>query len=268
MGTLYLVSTPIGNLEDVTARAGRILGEVEAVLAEDTRRTSILLRHLGIARPLLSLHGHNERARTAEVLDRLGASQDLALVSDAGTPLLSDPGERVVRRVVEAGHAVVPVPGPSAILAALVGSGLPALPFAFLGFAPRKGSERTRLLERVADSAETVILFESPERTGALLEDLAAVCGPERPVAVARELTKVHEEFRRGTLGDLVPYYREQAPRGEQLPLRPSSHFAKPLSICSPHSANGATDELLVLGRAEPVQRAESHREATLEKRP
>jgi 16S rRNA (cytidine1402-2'-O)-methyltransferase len=215
MGTLYLVSTPIGNLEDVTERARRILGEVDIVLAEDTRRTGILLRHLKIRRPLLSLHGHNEEARSREVLDALEGEGSLALVSDAGTPLLSDPGERLVANVLDAGHRVVPIPGPSAVLAALVASGLPALPFTFLGFAPRKGKDRTRFLERIASSVETVVAFESPERTGALLNDLARVCGDGRRGAVARELTKVHEEFQRGTLEELAAYYREKPPRGE-----------------------------------------------------
>jgi 16S rRNA (cytidine1402-2'-O)-methyltransferase len=215
MGTLYLVSTPIGNLEDVTERARRTLEEVDMVLAEDTRRTGILLRHLEIRRPLLSLHGHNEEARSREVLDALDGDGALALVSDAGTPLLSDPGERLVAKVLEAGHRVVPIPGPSAVLAALVASGLPALPFVFLGFAPRKGKDRTRFLERIASSGETVVAFESPERTGALLEDLARVCGGERRGAVARELTKVYEEIRRGTLDELARYYREEPPRGE-----------------------------------------------------
>ena len=215
MGTLYLVSTPIGNLEDLTLRARRILAEADTVLAEDTRRTGILLRHLELKRPLLSLHQHNEEARVREVLDALDQGRELALVSDAGTPLLSDPGERLVKRVLEAEHTVVPIPGPSAILAALVASGLPTLPFVFLGFAPRKGKERTRLLERVAASAETVVLFESPERAEVLLADLVRACGGDRPAAVARELTKVHEEFRRGTLGELARYYGEEAPRGE-----------------------------------------------------
>jgi 16S rRNA (cytidine1402-2'-O)-methyltransferase len=215
MGTLYLVSTPIGNLEDVTERAQRILGEVDLVLAEDTRRTGILLRHLEIRRPLRSLHGHNEEARSREILSALAGEGNLALVSDAGTPLLSDPGERLVAKVLDAGHRVVPIPGPSAVLAALVASGLPALPFAFLGFAPRKGKDRTRFLERIASSAETVVAFESPERTEALLNDLVQVCGGGRRGAVARELTKVHEEIRRGTLEELAAYYRKEPPRGE-----------------------------------------------------
>jgi 16S rRNA (cytidine1402-2'-O)-methyltransferase len=214
-GILYIVSTPIGNLEDVTARAARILGEVEAVLAEDTRRTGILLRHLGLSTPTLSLHAHNERAREARVLERLEAGAALALVSDAGTPLVSDPGERLVEAVREAGHQVVPIPGPSAVMAALVASGLPAVPFAFLGFSPRKGRERSAFLERVRGAEETVVLFESPERVARLLEELAEGGDGDREVAVARELTKLHEEVRRGTVASLARYYREHPPRGE-----------------------------------------------------
>ncbi len=213
---LHVVSTPIGNLEDLSPRAARILAGSELVLAEDTRRTAILLRHIGASVPLRSLHAHNEAARMGEVLARLGAGARIALVSDAGTPLVSDPGERLVAKALEEGHEVLPVPGPSAILHALVGSGLPAVPFTFLGFVPRKGREREALLQRVSGSDETVVLFESPERTVRLIEELAARCGDTRRGCVARELTKLHEEFRRGTLGELAAYYRaEGAPRGE-----------------------------------------------------
>jgi len=214
-GTLYIVSTPIGNLEDLTFRAARILGEVDGILAEDTRRTGILLRHLELDTPVRSLHEHNEEARIGESLERLAAGEDLALVSDAGTPLVSDPGERLVVRALEAGRSVVPVPGPSAVITALVVAGFPVSPFTFLGFPPRKGTERDALLERVAAADETVILFESPERTARLLEALARRTGPERAAAVARELTKIHEEVRRGTLADLAAYYHEHPPRGE-----------------------------------------------------
>jgi 16S rRNA (cytidine1402-2'-O)-methyltransferase len=199
----------------VTRRAERVLGEVDRVLAEDTRRTRVLLDHLGIAVPVVALHEHNEAERTGQLLEWLGAGEALALVSDAGTPLVSDPGARAVRAAAEAGHAVVPVPGPSAVLAALTASGLPTDRFAFLGFPPRKGEERSALLERIAGSEETVVLFESPERLGTLLADLAAVCGGERPAAVARELTKVHEEITRGTLSEALSYYGEHPPRGE-----------------------------------------------------
>jgi 16S rRNA (cytidine1402-2'-O)-methyltransferase len=215
VATLYLVSTPIGNLGDLTVRAGQLLGAVDRVLAEDTRRSRILLDHLGLRTPLVSLHAHNEAGRIDTVLGWLGAGESLALVSDAGTPLVSDPGDRLVPAVIAAGHEVVPIPGASAILAALVGSGLPCVPFSFLGFVPRKGRERGALLERVAGATDTVVLFESPERLLSLLADLRPGCGDARRVAVARELTKRHEEFFRGTLADAEAYYREKGVRGE-----------------------------------------------------
>ncbi len=215
MATLYLVSTPIGNLSDLSARARRVLAGVERIFAEDTRRTRRLLERLEVRARLTSLHRHNEAARAGRVLECLGSGADAALVSDAGTPLVSDPGRRVVDAALEAGHEVVPVPGPSAILAALVGSGLPADRFAFLGFAPRKGTERRVLLERVARSRETAVLFEAPGRLHRLLVDLERVCGSGRRVAVAREMTKLHEEFVRGTLAEARARYGERAPRGE-----------------------------------------------------
>ncbi len=215
MATLYLVATPIGNLEDVTRRAARVLGEVDRVLAEDTRRSAVLLDHLGVRTPLVSLHEHNEEGRARQVLGWLDAGENLALVSDAGTPLVSDPGARLVDAVIGAGHAVVPVPGPSAVISALVASGLSPERFAFLGFPPRQGKERERLLDRVARSEETCVLFESPWRLEALLAALEARCGGERRAAVAREMTKLHEEVRRGTLEELRRYYQEDTPKGE-----------------------------------------------------
>ncbi len=215
VATLYLVSTPIGNLGDLSPRAVGILTSVERILAEDTRRTRVLAQHAGAHAPLVSLHAHNEAERTERVLGWLEAGESLALVSDAGTPLVSDPGLRLVAAVAAAGHDIVPVPGPSAVLAALVGSGLPTQRFAFLGFPERKGKERARLLRRVATSEETVVLFESPQRLEALLVDLTEACGPDREVAVARELTKIHEEFVRGTLQDTLERYRAQPARGE-----------------------------------------------------
>jgi 16S rRNA (cytidine1402-2'-O)-methyltransferase len=215
MGTLYIVSTPIGNLEDVTRRAARVLGEVDHVLAEDTRRTGQLLSHLGADVRMTSLHAHNEASRRERVLGWLAEGLEVALVSDAGTPLVSDPGARIVQAALEAGHAVVPIPGPSAVLAGLVASGLSAERFAFLGFVPRRGPERRRLMARVARSEETVVLFESPERLEALLADLAVSCGEDRKVAVGRELTKLHESTVRGTLSEVRGYYDEHPPRGE-----------------------------------------------------
>jgi 16S rRNA (cytidine1402-2'-O)-methyltransferase len=215
VSTLYLVSTPIGNLGDMTPRASETLASVSRILAEDTRRSRVLAERAGATAPLVSLHRHNERERIDKILSWLDAGDDLALVSDAGTPLVSDPGGRVVSAVVDGGHDVVPIPGASAVLAALVASGLPGERFCFLGFPARKGKERTQLLERVASSPDTVILFESPVRLVRLLHDLSESCGPSRRVVVGRELTKVHETFFRGTLEEAAGYYEESPARGE-----------------------------------------------------
>lgn len=215
MATLYVVGTPIGNLGDLSRRAAEVLCSVDRILAEDTRRTRILAGHVGATAPLVSLHEHNEAERTAAVLEWLQEGESLALVSDAGTPLVSDPGARLAGAVLDAGHVVVPVPGPSAVLAALVASGLPSARFTFLGFLARKGRDRAQDLRRVAAARETVVVFEAPGRLARLLEDLRGACGPDRKAAVARELTKVHEEVRRGTLDELSRYYRNEAVRGE-----------------------------------------------------
>jgi 16S rRNA (cytidine1402-2'-O)-methyltransferase len=203
VGTLQVVATPIGNLEDVTLRALETLRAADLVLAEDTRRTRILLAHHDIRCRPRSLHAHNEAARIPEVIDALAAGRRVVLVSDAGTPVVSDPGERLVAAAAEAGHEVVAVPGPSAILAALSISGLPGVPFAFLGFLPRKAGERRALLEAYRDRPETLVLFESPRRLAAGLRALAAILG-DRPACVARELTKLHEEVLRGSLQTLA----------------------------------------------------------------
>jgi len=216
MGQLYIVSTPIGNLADITYRAVEVLGGADRVLAEDTRRTSILLRHYGIRTPLYSAHAHNEQARTHLLLDWLAANEKVALVSDAGTPLISDPGARIVQAALNGGHEVVPVPGASSILAALVASGLNPEPFTFFGFPPRSGRDREVLLEKIAVLPHTAILYEAPGRIPRLLRDLVATCGGERNAVVARELTKVHEEFRRGTLVELAEAFGElEKVRGE-----------------------------------------------------
>jgi 16S rRNA (cytidine1402-2'-O)-methyltransferase len=213
MGTLYVVATPIGNLEDVTLRALRVLGEAELLLAEDTRRTRVLLERHGIAGRPRSLHAHNEAARADEVLAALAAGRRVALVSDAGTPLVSDPGGRLVAQAIAAGHEVVPVPGPSAALAALVASGLRAEAFSFVGFLPRKAGERAARLAALAPRTEALILFESPRRLGATLRELARAFG-ERRACVARELTKLHEEIARGSLSELARRF-EAGARGE-----------------------------------------------------
>lgn len=214
MGTLYVVGTPIGNLEDITLRAIRTLREVDLIAAEDTRVTRTLLSAHQIATPLVSFHEFSGPTKVRQLVERLAAS-DVALVSDAGMPGLSDPGYPLIRAALDAGHAVVPIPGPSAILAGLVASGLPMHAFTFHGFLPRKAGERRRLLASMLDAAHSQVVFESPHRLVAALKDACEVLGPERPVAVCRELTKKFEEVVRGTLAEAVARFERQAPRGE-----------------------------------------------------
>ncbi len=213
MATLHLVATPIGNLEDVTLRALRVLREAELVLAEDTRHTRVLLDRHGIAAEPVSLHEHNEQKRCELALAVLARGADVALVSDAGTPLVSDPGERLVRAALAAGHAVCAVPGPSAVLAALVASGLASGGFSFVGFPPRRAGERKALFASLRDRSETLVLFESPRRIAATLRELSDVLGARR-ACVARELTKLHEELARDTLDALAERFAAGA-RGE-----------------------------------------------------
>ena len=214
-GVLYIVSTPIGNLGDITYRAVETLRGVDVILAEDTRHTRRLLDHYGITTPMEPYHEHIEAKAAPRIVNRLRDGARLALVSDAGTPLVSDPGARLVRAVVEAGLAVVPLPGASAVLAALVASGLGDGPFTFFGFPERKGSDRRALLELVAASPHTSVLYEAPGRVAATLEDIAVSGGGGRRAVVARELTKQFEELRRGTVEELAAYYHESPPRGE-----------------------------------------------------
>jgi 16S rRNA (cytidine1402-2'-O)-methyltransferase len=202
-GSLSVVATPIGNLGDLSPRAADVLRDADLVLAEDTRHTGRLLAHVGSSAPQRSLHEHNERARVDEVVERIAAGAHVALVTDAGTPLVSDPGLVLVRACIAAGIAVVPVPGASAVLAALVASGLASDRVAFDGFLPRRGRARGERLAALADEPRTVVLFLSPHRAAEDLADLADACGEERPAALCRELTKLHEEVRRGTLGAL-----------------------------------------------------------------
>ena len=215
MGRLFVVATPIGNLSDLTARAEEVLRQSRRVLAEDTRRARVLLRRAGAEARPVSLHARNEASRVALARRWLSQGEDVALVSDAGTPLLSDPGDRLVRSALEDGHSVVPVPGASAVLAALVVSGLPCVPFTFVGFPPRTVGKRDRLLDRIAHATETVVLFESPERLLRTLEELAMRAGSDRRLAVCRELTKVHEEVFRGTVAEAARRFQETPARGE-----------------------------------------------------
>jgi 16S rRNA (cytidine1402-2'-O)-methyltransferase len=212
-GTLYLVATPIGNLDDMTLRAIHVLESVPLIAAEDTRHTLKLLTHFGLRRPLVSLHARNEQRQLQAILARL-AQHDVALVSDAGTPALSDPGVRLVSAAVAAGHPVVPVPGPSAVLAALISSGLPTNQFTFLGFLPRKRGELERVVRDAGAAKRTFVFFESPHRLLRTLDIMASALGP-RSLVVAREITKVHEEFLRGTPATLLEHFAKTPPRGE-----------------------------------------------------
>lgn len=214
-GTLYVVSTPIGHMGDFSFRGVETLRSVAAVLAEDTRHTVNLLKRYDVSTPLVSYHEHNEAKMTPRLVERLLAGESLALVSDAGTPLLSDPGARLVRAAIEAGVAVSPVPGASALLAALVSSGIAAERFTFYGFLARKGPERRAAVDEIAALRHSAVVYEAPSRVGETLAELAAAGMGDRATVVARELTKQHEELRRGTLGELAAYYVETPPRGE-----------------------------------------------------
>lgn len=214
MGTLYLVATPIGNLEDISVRALRILREANLIAAEDTRQTRKLLDRHDIHRPLVSYHEHNKEGRNPEILDAL-ALGDVALVSDAGTPGLSDPGYELVQSAIAAGFRVSPIPGPSAPVAALVASGLPADEFVFVGYLPRRSADRLRLLESVSREKRSLVAFEAPHRLRRSLDDMVATLGEGRRAAVCRELTKIHEEIVRDTLGGIRDHFYRVEPRGE-----------------------------------------------------
>ena len=209
-GSLFVVATPIGNLEDITFRAVRILKEVDLIAAEDTRHTAKLLSHYDIKKTLISCHEHNEQERLSLFLEKLTLGQNIALVSDAGTPTISDPGYQLVKELTRQGIRVVPVPGPSAVIAGLSVAGLPTDAFMFMGFLHRKKGKRRRVLENLTDEQATIVFYESPRRIIALMEELLLVFG-DRPAMVAREITKIHEEFIRGRLSDIIDTLREKS---------------------------------------------------------
>jgi 16S rRNA (cytidine1402-2'-O)-methyltransferase len=213
-GTLYIVSTPIGNLEDITLRALRVLKEVDLIAAEDTRRTRQLLTHYGIHKPLISYHEHNRRMREKTLLRDLSEGKSIALVTDAGTPGISDPGEELVRGAVQAGIPLVSIPGPVALVAALSVSGLPTESFLFYGFLPSKAAARRKWLTSLKERPETLVFYESPRRLSFLLDDAAQVLG-ERRVVVAREMTKVYEEVYRGTISEVLEQMGKEEVKGE-----------------------------------------------------
>ena len=214
MGILYIVPTPVGNMEDMTMRAIRILKEADVVLAEDTRTSGLLLKHFGISTPLLSHHKFNEHGTSAAIVERLLAGQTVALVSDAGTPGISDPGFFLVREAVRAGIEVQTLPGATAFVPALVSSGLPCDRFVFEGFLPQKKGRQSRI-EALKDEERTIVFYESPYRVLKLLQQLAAVFGPDRQASACREISKIHEESVRGTLQELIAHFTETEPRGE-----------------------------------------------------
>lgn len=210
-----MVATPIGHLGDFSFRGVEVLKAAAVIACEDTRHTRRLLSHYGIAASLTSIHAHTSDATIAKLLDRVDAGEDVAYVTDAGTPGISDPGGLLAEHAHARALKVVPIPGPAAVMAALAGAGFPADRFVFLGFLPKRGVARAELLDRIANEAFTTVCYEAPGRTAILLADLAARCGAERPAAVARELTKLYEDIRRGTLGELATYYEQHGARGE-----------------------------------------------------
>ena len=211
---LYVVATPIGNLGDITLRALEVLKSVDLVAAEDTRHSGILMKHFGIKKPFISYHEHNEAKRTAELVERLAAGENVALITDAGMPGLSDPGLRLVRECIQRSLSFTIIPGPSSILAALVGSGFSTEKFSFRGFLPVKSGQRERELRAALEGNETVIFFESPYRLTKTLTACIDIM-PDRQLCVARELTKKFEEFRRGSAGELLAHYENHPPKGE-----------------------------------------------------
>ena len=251
-GRVVLVATPIGNLEDLSPRAVRALAEADVVACEDTRRTGRLLDHLGLARPLLSHHDHNERERVPALVTRAADGEVVVVVTDAGTPGVSDPGYRLVAAAAAAGVEVEAVPGPAAFLVALVVSGLPTDRFCFEGFLPRRAAARRSAITGLADEPRTVVLHLSPHRAAAELADLVAVLGPERPAALARELTKLHEEVVRASLGELAEL-AEQGLRGE---------LTLVVAGREPHQERELTDEDLAALVAERVAAGSSRRDA------
>lgn len=253
-GTLFVVATPIGNRGDLSARARETLAGVDLVAAEDTRHTGSFLAQLGISRPLVSLHEHNEAKRVPELVERLAAGARIALVADAGTPLLSDPGYRLVAAAGAAGFAVVPIPGPCAVIAALSVAGLPTDRFVFEGFLPTRGPKRRARLAALASEARTLVFYEAPHRLADTLADLAAAFGEDRPAVLARELTKLHESVYREPLGALAAAARGDAnmTRGEAVLAVAGAPAADPDA-----AATGLADRLLVALLAElPLSRA------------
>ena len=259
---LYLVATPIGNLEDITLRAIRVLKQAELIACEDTRQTQKLLNHFGIETPTVSYHEHNEANRAAELMEKLKQGARIAVVTDAGTPGISDPGFRLASLAIENNIPVIPVPGPVAFISALVASGLPADSFTFRGFLPPKSGARRRELEQIRDSSRTEIFYEAPHRISEALEDIVAVLGSTRQIVVARELTKIHEEFLRGTAAGVLKAVKQRGVvKGEiVLLIGPASGTgASPASI-------SLADRIAQLMREEKLEEKDALKKAAKER--
>ena len=277
-GVLYVVATPIGNLEDITHRALRILREAGLIACEDTRQTRKLLDHYGIATPAISYHEHNEIQRAEELVRKLEQGVNVALVSDAGMPGISDPGYRVIKLAIEHGITVVPVPGASALVAALVGGGLPTDAFEFHGFLPAKSGQRRTVLESFRQIQHTIVVYEAPHRIREALEDIAEILGPERPVVIARELTKVHEEFIRGTVADVLSGLQGRELKGEITLLigagesppesAPAQDLAGRLAEIMREQKLDEKAALKVLSKERGVSKSEVYRELQRAKKP
>ena len=254
-GCLYVVATPIGNLEDISLRALRILKEADLIACEDTRQTMKLLSHFDIQKKLVSYHEHNEITRGAELVIEMEQGATVALASDAGTPVVSDPGHHLVTLCLRHHIPVIPIPGPSAVLAALAASGLPIEEFAFLGFLPARAGNRRKSLEALRDERRTLIFYEAPHRIAEMLQDAAEILGA-RPAVVAREITKLHEEFLRGTLPELAARAAKHAPRGEiTVLIAPASRVI------------AGTDEVLDAVLSLPARVAQLERDAGLDRK-
>jgi len=261
-GTLYLVGTPIGNLEDITLRALKTLKAVDLIACEDTRQTLKLLNHYGVEKPTVSYHEHNELTRAAELVVHLESGDDIALVTDAGTPGVSDPGYRLVALAVRHHIRVVPIPGPSAFLSALVASGLPTDSFHFSGFLPPKAGARRTALESIRKSPLTQIFYEAPHRIAETLRDIVEILGPERHVVIAREVTKLHEEFLRGRADDLLEQLEQRGePKGEITLLIGKAEEAAP----APSLVRGVARRVKELMRGEQLEEKAALKQAARE---
>jgi 16S rRNA (cytidine1402-2'-O)-methyltransferase len=270
-GVLYVVATPIGNLEDITHRALRILKESDLIACEDTRQTRKLLDHYDIRKPTISYHEHNEAARAEELVGKLEEGLNVAQVSDAGMPGISDPGYRLIKLAIERGITVVPVPGASALTAALVGSGLPTDAFEFHGFLPAKSGQRRTALELLRSAAHTIVVYEAPHRIREALQDIAEVLGPDRPVVIARELTKIHEEFIRGTAAEVLSQLKGRELKGEitlligpgksQPASAPAKDLAERLQEIMQEQRIDEKSALKVLAKEQGLSKSEVYRE-------